>query len=454
MRFPSFPVARDLSPVRGAGRAAHPEGMSTYDVAGTRRPRWSGTSGRTPWLLLTVLLAALISGCSDGGSRGPESPAPSEPGGSPTSTASTGSPTDGLPRPMAEHRLDKLTRFLEKVELLDRIPPGFELRDVDYTSRDDAVAYLVDTRVWQDRGTIIATTGDNWAHSARLRISDELADLVDHFPLGQGAVGIKAQDQYPTRSYPPFVLYPDGDFKPLRVAADREPEPDDELLGIGLYNLFRGVAVDPGDNPRTDVVDQGLWAADVAAAEIFRIAGSPLGDVDDRLRGRGGAVMTTMGYRHGVGDGVWRFETSSDAGRSWSRTDVSLPLGHKYLWRYANVTTHAVGPGRRQAIAMSHAWEDLPLYMWELWWTDDEEEFRRVRLPWDRLRFGGMAFASDGALLLAEVGGSDHYCDQLTCNRPGRIWRLASDDATPKLLRTAPGLFGPFWAVGIESSGD
>ena len=163
--------------------------------------------------------------------------------------------------------------------------------------------------------------------------------------------------------------------------------------------------------------------------------------------------MNVVGYRHGIGDGVWRFETTADAGQTWQRTDVTLPLRRKYLWRYADVSTHAVGPRHLQAIAMSDAPEDLPLYLRELWMTDDEQEFRRVALPWEQFRFGGMGFASDGALLIAEVEGSDMYCDALVCNRPGRIWRLAPGSTEPRLLAGAPRLFGPFWAVGIYSSG-
>jgi hypothetical protein len=67
--------------------------------------------------------------------------------------------------------------------------------------------------------------------------------------------------------------------------------------------------------------------------------------------------------------------------------------------------------------------------------------------------FGGMAFASDGALLLAEVLGPATYCDALVCNRAGRIWRLAPGGTRMRLLPGAPRLFGPFWAVGIDFSG-
>ena len=415
-------------------------------MRGTRRTRRRVRAWQAPWYAALVALAALAAGCS-GGEATPskDSPAPAP-----------GSPSNGpdRPRPMSQHRLDKLTDFLGKVEFLDRVGSEFELRYVDYTSPTDAVAYFIDDRLPFDLGSVIATTDDNWAHSSRLRISEDLADLVDYVPLGRGAVAVKAQDQFPRRSFPPFVLYPDGRVKPLRVAEPRALDPDSELVGMGIYNLLPRLSVDPWDDPDTDAAeDQGLWAADVEAAEVFPVAGSPFGDVGQHLPGRDDSVMSVIGYRNGVGDGVWRFETTSDAGQSWQRTDVSLPLGRKYLWRYADVTSHAVGPGQLQAIAMSDAPEDLPLYLTELWRTDDEQRFRRASLPWEQFRFGGMAFASDGALLVAEVLGSDMYCDSLHCNRPGRIWRFAPGKTEPRLLRRAPRLFGPFWAVGIQFSG-
>lgn len=350
---------------------------------------------------------------------------------------------------MSQHRLDKLAHLLERVEPLDRIPPGFELRDVDYTSRADAVAYFADTRV-KDRGTIIATTGDNWARSARVRVPYGLE--ANYLPLGQGAVGIKVE-RFPIRRYPPFVLYPDGEVKPLRAVAPRAPDNDDEILGLDIYRLFGGLPVDPGDNLRTDGDgSQGIWGVDVEAAEAFPIPGSPLGEVRQGVAGRDGAVMSVAGYRGGVGAGVWRYGTSTDRGRSWERSDVSLPLRRKYLWRYAEAM-HAAGPGHLQAIAMSDWGVDTPPSLRELWWTDDEKAFRRVSLPWNELRFGGMAFTPDGALLVAEVTGSEHYGIQSSTSRPGRIWRLASNDAAPTLLTGAPELFGPFWAVGIQASG-
>jgi hypothetical protein len=173
----------------------------------------------------------------------------------------------------------------------------------------------------------------------------------------------------------------------------------------------------------------------------------------EHVPGRDGAVLSVAGYKKNVGEGVWRFETSTDSGHSWRRTNVSLPLGGKQIWRYADEPAHAVGPGHLQAIAMADARQDLPLSMFELWRTDDEKQFRRVPLPWERMTFGGIAFASDGALLLAEVKGPDTYCDALVCNRAGRIWRLAPGGTQLRPLSGAPRLFGPFWAVGIDFSG-
>jgi hypothetical protein len=386
---------------------------------------------------MVVVLAAAVSGCSGGdppqrsGAPGPSSP-------------TRGSPASD--RPMSQHRLDKLADFLDEARFLDRVGAKFELRDVQYTSPSDAVAEFLDHRPTSDRwGSVIATTDDNWAHASRLFISDDLADLVDSFPLGKGAVAIKAQDQFPRKAYPAFVLYPNGEVNPLRVTEPRPLEADSDILRINPMNIL--------DPMGTQEVSEGLWAADVDAGEIFPVAGSPFGDVRQHIPGRDGAVLSVAGYKRNVADRVWRFETSTDIGDSWRRTDVRLPLGRKPIWRYADVSTHAVGPGHLQAIAMVDAPQDMPLYLRELWWTDDEKEFRRVPLPWEPMAFGGMAFASDGALLLAKLKGPHTYCDALTCNRAGRIWRLAPGGTELRLLPDAPRLFGPFWAVGIHFSG-
>ena len=96
------------------------------------------------------------------------------------------------------------------------------------------------------------------------------------------------------------------------------------------------------------------------------------------------------------------------------------------------------GPGHLQAIAIAGAGQDQPLYLSQLWQTPDEQEFRRVPLPREPMAFGGMAFASDGALLLSEVEvPAGWYCDSLICNRPGQIWRMPSETRMGKLSRRA-----------------
>jgi hypothetical protein len=180
---------------------------------------------------------------------------------------------------------------------------------------------------------------------------------------------------------------------------------------------------------------------------------SPPGALREHVPGRGSAIVTLPGYRS-VGDGVWRFHTSTDHGESWQQTDVVLPLGRDGASQYGGPSTHAVGPGHRQAIAVIETVQDGPSYLSQLWQTNDEREFRRIPLPWERMAFGGSAFASDGALLVSEVQiPAGWYCDQLVCNRQDRIWRLPPDGAEPRLLTGAPGLFGTFWAVGIRVSG-
>lgn len=395
------------------------------------------------WQVTLVALAALAVGCSSDDWR-PASEQPQE------ATPTQASPSTAQ-EPISQAKQASLDRFLAKTKPVTRVGAEFELREVQYTSPTDAAAqFLNQYRVKAaDAAEVIATTDDNWAHASGLSISDDLADLVYYVPLGRGAVAIKARNQFTGRSYPPFVLYPNGKVKPLLVATEpRALNADDDLLEVDLYDFFSAIHA----GGRSD----GLWAADVAAGEIFRVAGSPFGQVLQHVPGRDGVVLSVAGYQRDVGDGVWRFETSADKGTFWRRTDVRLPLGSKPIWRYADWSIHAVGPGRLQAIAMADYVPDMPMIFRELWRTNDEKEFRLVPLPAEPMAyFGGLAFAADGALLLAEVQGPDTYCaiDALVCNRPGRIWRLPRGGTQMRLLPDAPSLFGPFWAVGIESSG-
>ncbi len=395
------------------------------------------------WQVMLVALAALAAGCNSDDPR-PASEQPHKP--APTQV----SPSTAQ-EPISQAQQASLDGFLARTKPVTRVGAEFELREVQYTSPRDAVAqFLTQHRVKSaDAAEVIATTDDNWAHAAGLSISDDLADLVSYVPLGRGAVAIKARNQFTNKAYPPFVLYPDGEVKPLLVATEpRALEADDDLLEIDLYDFFS--AIHAGGR------SEGLWAADVAAGEIFRVAGSPFGQVLQHVPGRDGAVLSVAGYQKDVGDGVWRFETSADTGGSWQQTDVRLPLGRKPIWRHADSSIHAVGPGRLQAIAMADYLPDMPPIFRELWRTNDEKEFHLVPLPLEPMAFiGGIAFAADGALLLAEVQGPDTYCaiDAVDCNRPGRIWRLPRGGTQMRLLADAPSLFGPFWAVGIKPSG-
>ena len=124
--------------------------MSTNDAIGTRRLSRQAGLWRTRWPVMLVLLAAVVAGCSDSEYR------PRSNGSTGPASQTHGSDSD---KPMSQHRLDKLADFLDKVKFLDRVGPEFELRQVQYTSRTDAVAYFLDYRLEsKDRGSVIATT--------------------------------------------------------------------------------------------------------------------------------------------------------------------------------------------------------------------------------------------------------------------------------------------------------
>lgn len=257
--------------------------------------------------------------------------------------------------------------------------------------------------------TIIATTRDNWEHAAGLSIPDSLADYVTYITLGRGVVAIKALKQWPGyREYPPFVLYPDGQVKPLHIV--EEPRPLDTHSDIIVDNFG-----DFYDDVYDDVYDEvgmtnGAWAVDVDAAQTYRVSNAPTTQVP--------------GF-----DG-------------------------KPRRRYA-VNHTEIGPGNAWASAMLDSPEDspegpaLPLYLRELWLTDGEKPFRSVPLSWERLAFGGMAFASDGALLIAETKDPLAFCAD-HCH-PGRIWRMSPGKARVAPLHGGPRL--PPWSSVLEGSG-
>jgi hypothetical protein len=393
-----------------------------------------------------VMVAALVAGCSSEERRPHSEPSSQEPA---SESPATESPSTEVPSveaaspatkgPISPARRQKLNGFLDRVRFLDRVGPQFELDEVEYTSPTDAVAGFHD-----QRGTVIATTDDNWAHASRLYISDALAYLVSYSPLGDGAVAVKARQQDPYINYPGFVLYPNGRTKPLRVLRPQARGRRDVLLDLDQWGSILG-GFDKF-HPRH------LWAADVDAAEVYPVRGTRFGEVWQRVPGRNGAILSVQGFkRRGQ---QWHFEASTDRGRSWTATDVDLPAVRSAGGsEFGGVSGTAVGPGHLQATVSTTSLQDAPPYVNALWQTDNENRFRQVPLPWDRPSFGGVAYTADGALLFAQVTGPDTYCDTSPCTRPGTIWRFPRGSTTPEALAGAPALFGPFRWVGINTSG-
>ncbi|WP_416955208.1 hypothetical protein ACNKF0_01660 [Nocardioides sp. T5] len=303
---------------------------------------------------------------------------------------------------------------------------------------------LLDQRKGHE-GTVIATTDDNWAHATRIHISDSLAYLVSYNPLGDGAVAVKPQQQDPYINYPAFVLYPDGKTKPLRVLEPQARKRGDVLLDLDRYG---SVLFELGD-----VEMRRLWAADVDAAEMYPVEGTRFGEVWQHVTGRPGTILSVQGFmRRGQ---QWRFETSNDRGRTWTTVQADLAGGRStggpgFGYGQARV---AVGHGHLQATVSATGLQDLPSYVDALWQTDDEQRFRQVPLPWHRPYFGGIAYADDGALLFGRLFVSDIPCTKPICGPPGEIWRYAPGSNKPEPLAGAPGLVGPYWSGGIDTSG-
>jgi hypothetical protein len=396
--------------------------------------------GRNRALVTAAVLAALAAGCSSGVEPQP----PPEP-------SRSASPTEAPPSATEESRTRakeaRLAAFLDRARVVEQgvVGPEFSLIDVHYTSPTDAAADFrnCDMRVRRVCSTIVATTNDNWAHAAGLAIPETLADLVDYVPLGRGAVAIKSKNQNRPRSYPPFVLFPNGRVELLHVARRRSLDKGSNVLETRYGEFFYAIGA---GKPR-------MWAADLEAREIYSLAGAPPSTFWGLVSVRDDRVVSARGYRRSIGDGVWRQVESDDDGRTWSQGDVRLPLGNKPISRYAGTFSHAVGPGDLQAIAMADALPDLPLLVWELWQTDDGKAFRRVPLPRDRMPFAGMAYASDGALLLAEVEEPVTTCGFVgPCNRAGRIWRLPPGRSRTWLLPDAPRLFGSHGSMELSQS--
>lgn len=395
----------------------------------------------TNWLVMLVALAALVAGCTGDDAR-PRA-------ATRQSAYPTEVPAQTAERPITRAKLDKLAAFLDKAKSIEggEVGARSELWGVEYTSPTDAATEIYHCRK-DSCSTVIATTDDNWAHTAGLAINEDLADLVSYLPLGRGAVAIKAKDQTPRRSYPPFVLYPDGKVTPLRVQDEpRAVDAGSELL--------------PDNSAFADTIGLDGWmlGADVDAGELFGLPPLPPnanGLTYEDVPGREGLVNVS-GYHRNGGDEVWRFSESTDNARTWRTTDVPLPLadqgtrrgcfapdlfGPCGIYRYTDDYQVAVGPTHFQALALTDVPEDfdvpLPDYLRHLWLTDDEKAFRRIPLPWNPMAFAGLAFASDGALLVSEAKDPLAFCAD-TC-RAGRIWRLPPGGGHLKPMADAPTL--------------
>ncbi len=393
------------------------------------------------WLASLVSLAVLAAGCSS------DEPRPR--GEQRQTSAPTQDPESVATDPVSKAKLTRLAAFLKRAEFVDRVGAGFELRNVQYTSHTEAVAEFDHPK---SGDVVVATTDDNWAHASRLLIRWDLADRVSSVPLGRGAVAIRARSQFRGISPPPFVLYASGEAKPLQVMPSRTPDADSDLVEIDRYGFFHAIGAPVQIlAPDDSTVLASLWGADVEAGQIFPLADSPPGDLLEHIPGHEGALMSVAGYRGA--DKVWRFETSTDGGHHWRRTEVPLPLGRSRILPDSYFSPYAVGPGHRQALALASDGLDGPLYLRQLWLTGDEQTFRRVALPREQMPFAGLAFANDGALLLAEV--EDVQCSTSTpvCDRRGKIWRLSRQGSGIKLLAGAPTLFGPHRSVDLRASG-
>jgi len=391
------------------------------------------------WYVMLAALAAVATGCS-GDERRPSS----EPRSAPSPSESTTSATSTTEPPFSVKELARLDELIGQAEFPDRIGPRFELRDVYYTSPTDAVADFVRKgRGIKDWASAIATTDDNWGHVTTFVLPDDVGDGFEYVPLADGAVAIRVGDEYSRRPIPPFMLFPGGKVRPLQKVPSRPLDAGSTLLDVEFWRLA-GL---------TDKWNPGrLWAVDGDEAELFPVEGSRYGELWQRVPGRDGAILSVDGFNRRTQ--TWRFDTSTDGGRSWTTAAADLPSSLKRSPYFYSATDSAVGPDQRQTVAMTKELEDLPPVLLELWQTEDERAFRRVSLPWDEPFFGGIAYTPEGALLLAEVLGPEHWCaSRITCLRPGRIWRMAPEGTDVELARDAPRLFGHFGYVGIDVSG-
>jgi hypothetical protein len=394
-------------------------------------------------LVTMTAMAAVVSGCSSEAATPRVEPQ--------KSVSARAEPTQEE-RPRAKKRFAAL---LEKSTLLEQgvVRGRPSLYHVQYTSPTDAAAELFTCPPGESFycDTVIVTTDDNWAHAAGIAINDKVADLVDYMPLGDGAVAIKPKSQFgPFESYPPFVLYPDGEVRLLEVADDPRPLGADSELLPDNYGFGSAVGL-----------RSHMLGANVETAELFGLPKLPpsiTGITYKDVPGRTAALVNVSGYQRNGDHEVWRFSESAGPGHAWFVKEVELPLAGnvprrgcggfadlcRQIYRYTDDWAEAVGPDQFQAVGLKDVPEDFPSgpampdFLRHLWITDDETTFRSVPLPWDPMAFAGMAFAADGALLVSEAKDPLEFCGD-RC-RAGRIWRLPPGGDELKPMADAPRL--------------
>jgi hypothetical protein len=67
--------------------------------------------------------------------------------------------------------------------------------------------------------------------------------------------------------------------------------------------------------------------------------------------------------------------------------------------------------------------------------------------------FSWIAFAADGALLLAGLAVPATICDKLVCNHRWTMWRLSPDGSDLRPLPNAPPMFGDFYPDVLSNAG-
>src|SRR5688572_19842165 len=103
-----------------------------------------------------VAMVVLFAGCSEESRQRGESRSPGQPSGRSAPESTDSKRADESPSaapvapatkgPISPKRREKLDGFLDRIQFLDHVGPDLELREIEYTSRTDAVAMFLDPR--------------------------------------------------------------------------------------------------------------------------------------------------------------------------------------------------------------------------------------------------------------------------------------------------------------------